>query len=153
MSPIRTPRKRAYYPTSPNEKDRLLLWIPKDELEGMVQEDLLPPSVLEDFPRGMEVEVSPAGFEELGIDVGISPEAISATYGLLAETGKVSKSGLADGAALEGVARGIADTDDTPGPPRFTLEALDRVSPPTDRGVPEPEMADGEEAQTFLRRL
>ena len=153
MSPIRTPRIRAYYPTSPNEKDRLLLWIPKDELESMVQEDLLPPSVLEDFPRGMEVEVSPSGFEELGIDVGVSPAAIRATYGLLAETGKVSKSGLADGAALEGVVRGIVDTDDSPGPPRFTLKALNRVSPLTDRGLPEPEMTDGDEAETFLRRL
>jgi len=153
MSPISIPRKRTYYPASPTEKDRLLLWIPRDELEGMVEEDLLAASILEEYPNGAEVEVTPAGFEELGIDLGVSPEALTVVYGHLLERGEVPESGLVDGATLERVAREIVDTDDDARPPRITPEALERVSPLPDQGLPEPEMTDGEEAETFLRDL
>jgi hypothetical protein len=141
MSPISTPTKRTYYPASPTEKDRLLLWIPRDELEGMAEENLLPPSVLEDYPDGVEVEVTPSGFDELGLDLGVSPDTIKALYGQLAERGQVPQSGLVDGAALERAAREVVTTEADAGPPRFTPDSL------------EPEMSDGEEAQTFLRGL
>ena len=141
MSPISTPTKRTYYPASPTEKDRLLLWIPRDELEGMAEENLLPPSVLEDYPDGVEVEVTPSGFDELGLDLGVSPDTIKALYGQLAERGQVPQSGLVDGAALERAAREVVATEADAGPPRFAPDSL------------EPEMSDGEEAQTFLRGL
>ena len=137
MSPISIPSKRTYYPASPTEQSRVLLWIPRAELEDMIEEDLIPEEVLEEYPDGAEVEVSPAGFDELGIDLGVSPEVISATYEQLLEAGHVPDSGLVDGATLERVAR----------------EALERVSPLPDQGLPEPEMTDGEEAETFLRDL
>jgi hypothetical protein len=153
MSPISTPKKRTYYPASPTEKDRLLLWIPRDELEDMAEDDLLPPSVLEDYPDGLEVEVTPSGFDELGLDLGVSPETIKALYGQLADRGQVPTSGLVDGAALERAAREMVDTDAGAGPPRFTPESLERLSRLADRASLEPEMSDGEEAQTFLRGL
>ena len=153
MSPISIPSKRTYYPASPTEQSRVLLWIPRPELEGMVEEDLIPEEVLEEYPDGAEVEVTPAGFDELGIDLGVSPEVISATYEQLLEAGHVPESGLVDGATLERVAREIVDTDDDAGPPRITPEALERVSPLPDQVLPEPEMTDGEEAETFLRDL
>jgi len=153
MSPISTPTKRTYYPASPTEKDRLLLWIPRDELEGMAEDDLLPPSVLEDYPDGVEVEVTPSGFDELGLDLGVSPETIKALYGQLAERGQVPPSGLVDGAALERAAREVVATEADAGPPRFTPESLERLSRLANRASLEPEMSDGEEAQTFLRGL
>jgi hypothetical protein len=153
MSPISVPSKRTYYPASPTEQTRLLLWIPREELESMIEEDLIPEEVLAEYPDGAEVEVTAAGFQELGIDLGISPEVISATYEELMEEGQVPESGLVDGATLERVAQEIVDTTDDVGPPRITPEVLERVSPLTVEGLPEPEMTDGEEAETFLRDL
>jgi hypothetical protein len=155
MSPIRVPRNRAYYLTSPNEKDRLLLWIPKEELEDMVEAGHLPEAVLEDFPRGLEVEVTSQGFEEMGIDLGINPEAISTLYGYLSERGKVPDSGVVDGAALEHTAREILESVEEPdtNAPTFTPEFLETVRGIGQRRLPEPEMTDGEEPTLFLRRL
>ena len=153
MSPISVPRKRAYYPASPDEQDRLLLWIPKDELEGMVEEDLMPESILEDFPDGLEVEVTPEAINELGLDLGLSPEAVRAVYAHLSERGQVPQSGVVDGAALEQAARAMVESDEEAPPPMFTPEFLERASRIGERELPEPEMTDGEEATTFLRRL
>jgi hypothetical protein len=155
MSPIRVPRNRAYYLTSPNEKDRLLLWIPKDELKAMVEEGRLPEAVLADFPRGLEVEVTSQGFEHLQIDLGIDPEAISTLYRYLSERGKVPDSGVVDGAALEHTAReileGVEEPDTKAG--TFTPEFLETRRGIAQRRLPEPEMTDGEEPMLFLRRL
>ena len=153
MSPISTPTKRTYYTASPTEKDRLRLWIPIDELEGMVEEDLLPASVLDEYPDGAEVEVTPAGFEELGIDLGVSPEALTAVYGHLLERGEVPPSGLVDGAALERIAREAPQAAEETGPAPFSPEALERIPRLTERELPEPEMTEGEEAEIFLRDL
>ena len=153
MSPISVPSKRTYYPASPTEQTRVLLWLPRTELETMVEEDRISEAVLDEYPDGAEVEVTPAGFQELGIDLGISPEVISATYEELKEAGQLPESGLVDGATLERVAQEITYTGDDVGPPRITPEVLERVSPLTDEGLPEPEMTDGEEAETFLRDL
>ncbi len=153
MSPISTPRRRTYYPASPTETDRLLLWIPRDELEGMVEEDLLPRTVLEEYPDGAEVEVTRAGFDELGIDLGVSPEALTAVYAHALERGEVPPSGMVDGASLERVAREVPEIDVATGPPRIRPEALERIPPLTERELPEPEMTEGEEAETFLRDL
>jgi hypothetical protein len=153
MSPISVPSKRTYYPASPTERSRVLLWIPREELESMVEDDLISEAVLEEYPDGAEVEVTPAGFQELNLDLGISPEIISATYEELMEQGQVPESGLVDGATLERVARELVDAGDDAELPPVTPEALERVSPLTDQGLPEPEMTDGEEAETFLRDL
>jgi hypothetical protein len=153
MSPIRVPRKRAYYPASPNEQDRLLLWIPEDELEGMVEEGLLPQAVLEDFPRGLEVEVTPESINELGLDLGTNPEAVRAVYAHLSDRGQVPDSGMVDAAALEQATREIVESDEEAPPPMFTPEFLERASRLGERELPEPEMTDGEEPTTFLRRI
>ena len=153
MSPISTPTKRTYYPASPTEKDRLLLWIPREELESMAEEDLLPPSVSEDYPDGVEVEVTAPGFDELGLDLGVSPEILRALYKRLAERGQVPPSGLVDGAALEKAAREMVTIEADTGPPMFTAESLERLSHLADREALEPTMSDGEEAETFLRDL
>lgn len=153
MSPISTPTRRTYYPASPTEKDRLLLWIPRREVEGMAEEGLLPPSVLDEYPDGLEVEVTPSGFDELGLDLGASPETITALYRQLAERGQVPRSGLVDGAALERAAREMVTIEEDAGPPRFTGESLERLSHLADRESLEPDMSDGEEAQAFLQSL
>jgi len=133
--------------------DRPFLWIPRDELEEMAEDDLLPPSVLEDYPDGVEVEVTASGFDELGLDLGVSPETIGALYRLLAERGQVPPSGLVDGATLENEAREMVTIEAAAGPPRFAPESLERLPHLADSASLEPEMSDGEEAQAFLQSL
>ena len=150
---IRTPSQRAYYPASRNEPDRLLCWIPDDELARMVNLGQIAPEVLEDYPDGLEVEVSRAAFDEFGIELGVSPEAIEAAYNHLREQGSLPDSGRVDGASLESVA-----PEPLRGGPEglmYPKGPLEKASlPPWGSGkLPEPEMTDGEDPRTVMLGL
>jgi len=149
MTQIRTPRKRAYYPESKTEVDRLLLWIPAEEIQPMVQDGLIAPYVVDDYPDGFEIDVSTSEFEEFEIDLGVSPEAITAAYVHYREREQLPDSGMMDGATLESAARGMAETDPTVSGQFDPSTVLD----PNTQKLPEPEMTDGEDAMTFLRKL
>jgi hypothetical protein len=119
----------------------------------MVAEGVLPQTILEDFPDGLEVEVTSEGLGEFGLDLGIDPEAVRAVYRHLAEAGKVPESGVVDGAALEQVALEVMEGEEEAPPRTFGPESLDRISGIEERQLPEPEMTDGEEPTSFLREL
>ena len=68
---IRTPAKRAYYPASPNEKTRLVCWMSRKAMQQMVREGQIPATHLEDYPDGLEVEVTEAAFEDFGISLNV----------------------------------------------------------------------------------
>jgi hypothetical protein len=145
--PIQMPRARAYYLASENEPDYLLCWIPADELARLAGEGRLAPETLEDYPEGLELEVSSAAFEELGLDLGLSPEEIKGAYAGLRQAGALPQSGMVDGARLEAEARGLAAV---PG----DFEALGAPLPfSSGTPLPEPEMTDGEDARTVMQRL
>jgi hypothetical protein len=144
---IHMPRARAYYLASENEPDFLLCWIPVDELARLADEGRVAPEALEDYPEGLELEVSPAAFEELGLDLGLSPEEIKGVYAGLRQVGALPASGMVDGARLETEARGLAAV---PG----DFEALGApLSFSSGKPLPEPEMTDGEDARTVMQRL
>ena len=107
MTKIRTPEKRAYYPASENEQDRLLCWIPKEEFDSMVQDGRIPQELADDYPGGVEVEVSASAFDEFGVDLGITPEDIARTYAVLRTQSTLPESGIVDGASLESHVRRI----------------------------------------------
>jgi hypothetical protein len=147
---IKTPKRRAYYPASRNERDRLLCWIPAEELERMVQDGRVVEDILEDYPDGLEIEVSEEAFEEFGIDIDVSPEAIRHAFADLTIQKRLPQSGIVDGASLERIAQqaqGSAMESFTLRPPaqvhRFSVE----------QELPEPEMTDGEDPMTVLTNL
>jgi hypothetical protein len=143
---ISTPSKRAYYPASENERDQLLCWIPEEELQRMVRFGQITPDVLEDYPDGLEFEVTQAAFDEFEIDLGVSPEAIKEAYAYHREQGKIPKSGSVDGAALESAAQE---------PVRGGEEAIAKGGPLLrwEGGFPEPEMTEGEDPRTVMLGL
>lgn len=149
MTQIRTPRKRAYYPESKTEADRLLLWIPADEIQPMVDDELIAQDVLDYYPDGLEIEVSTSEFDDFAIDLDVSPEAIRAAYEHYREREQLPDSGIMDGATLESAARGMAETDPTASEQFDPSTVLD----PNTQKLPEPEMTDGEDAMTFLSKL
>jgi hypothetical protein len=154
---IKTPTQRAYYPASRNEPDYLLCWIPVEELERMVQEGHISPDVPEDYPDGLEVEVSGAGFDEFGIDFGVNPQAIREAYAHLLAQDQLPESGMVHGASLEREAQLLEEAP--VGAPKGIL------SGPTTRGgepsesfgarpkLPEPHMTDGEDPRTVMLDL
>lgn len=133
---IRTPAKRAYYPASPNEITRLLLWIPHNMMQLMVQEELLPAYLQEDYPDGLEVEVTEEAFEAYGIMLPVTPTQIKRAYVKLLVDKSLPSSRMVDGMALEAMAAGGLL-------PSFSIA----------RSFPEPDMTDGEDPMTVLRRL
>ena len=143
---ISTPSKRAYYPASENEPDHLLCWIPEEELQRMAQFGQITPDILEDYPDGLEIEVSQAAFDEFEIDLGVSPAAIKEAYAYHREQGDIPKSGSVDGAALESAAQE---------PMRGGEEAIAKGGPLLRWGgkFPEPEMTEGEDPRTVMLGL
>ena len=143
---ISIPSERAYYLASENEPDRLLCWIPEEELQRMVRFGQITPDVLEDYPDGLEIEVSQAAFDEFEVDLGVSPEAIKEAYAYHREQGKIPESGSVGGAALESAAQE---------PMRGGEEAIAKGGPLLrgEGGFPEPKMTEGEDPRTVMLGL
>jgi hypothetical protein len=146
---ISTPSKRAYYPASENERDQLLCWIPEEELQRMVRFGQITPDVLEDYPDGLEFEVTQAAFDEFEIDLGVSPEAIQEAYAYHRERGEIPETGAVDGAALESAALDSAAQESLRGGP----EMLTKGGPAIGFKFPEPEMTEGEDPRTVMLGL
>jgi hypothetical protein len=77
---IRVPRERAYYPASRNEPDRLLCWLPPEDLQELVRQGRAQDDILDYYPSGLEVEVTRQGLEEFRLDLGATPEALQEAY-------------------------------------------------------------------------
>jgi hypothetical protein len=143
---ISTPSKRAYYPASTYEQDQLLCWIPEEELQRMVRFGQITPDVLDDYPDGLEIEVSQAAFDELEIDFGVSPEAIRQAYAYHRGRKALPESGVVDGATLERVAQ-----EPLRGAPEGFVKGGLVLS--SGEKFPEPEMTDGEDPRTVMLGL
>ncbi len=141
MMKISIPETRAYYPASKNEPDYLLCWIPARELAQLANEGRIARDILDDYPGGLEIEVTDAAFEAVELDLGTSPEAIRRAYAELTEPG------LVDGAWLEerAIAAEKGALDFGIGP---DLESL--VS---GEAVPKPKMSDGQDARSVMQSL
>jgi len=99
---ISIPLARAYYPARTG-LSRILCWLPKDELEKMISRGDAPDDIIEDFPSGLEIEVSVEALDEYEIKLGLPPESICRAYSYFMDRGLVDKSGLVDGASLESI--------------------------------------------------
>ena len=145
---ISTPSKRAYYPASENEQDRLLCWIPEEELQRMARFGQIAPDVLDDYPDGLEFEVSQAAFDEFGIDLGVSPDAIKATYAYYRERGDIRAPGTVDGATLESAVQ-----EPLRGGPEGFVKGMPGLVLSAGEKFPEPEMTEGEDPRTVMLGL
>ncbi len=97
---ISIPAVRAYYPARTGLA-RILCWLPEFELEIMINRGDAPSDIIEDFPSGLEIEVSAEALDEYEIKLGLPPESICRAYSYFMDRGSVDKSGLVDGASLE----------------------------------------------------
>ncbi|NOQ23186.1 MAG: hypothetical protein GQ565_11135 [Candidatus Aegiribacteria sp.] len=97
---ISIPLARAYYPARTGST-RILCWLPIGELKKMINSGDAPDDIIEDFPSGLEIEVSAEALDEYEIKLGFSPESICRVYSYFQDRGSVNKSDLVDGASLE----------------------------------------------------
>ncbi len=136
---ISIPRVRAYYPASKNEPDRLLCWIPADELKTMAENGQVLSDILEDYPDGLEVEVSEQAFDEFDLKLGVEPDALVEAYANLLQSGALPESRRVAGESLEEQA--------SPSP------GIAFAIPKSAAKLPEPDMTDGKDAQTVMQLL
>jgi hypothetical protein len=150
---ISLPEKRAYYPASQNEPEYLLCWIPPEELAQLASQGRVAADITDDYPSGLEIEVSESAFKDVELDLGANPETIKQAYAQLFERKRrgephaLPASGRVDGEWLEEVARTAE------GPlPSFAVGPNALVFsigvPP-----PEPKMSDGQDALTVMQNL
>ena len=78
---IRLPAERVYYAASPAEPDRLLCWFPRSDLKRLVDKGLAKKSVLENYPDGLEIQVSIDAFDDVGVRPPLDPGKAHARYG------------------------------------------------------------------------
>ena len=138
---ISIPEARAYYPASKNEPDYLLCWIPAGELAQLANEGRIARDILDDYPGGLEIEVTAEAFEAVELDLGISAEAIRRAYADLPEPEVV------DGAWLEKKAL-AAELE----PVDFGIE-LAPAGPLSKEAMPKPKMSDGQDARSVMQNL
>ncbi|MCK5116243.1 MAG: hypothetical protein KAR44_06555 [Candidatus Aegiribacteria sp.] len=134
---ISIPLVRAYYPARTGIT-RILCWLPEDELNNMITRGNAPDDIIEDFPSGLEIEVSVEALDEYEIKLGFSPEQICRAYSYFMNRGSVDKSGLVDGASLEGILKQALAI-----PTGSNLEEnLEQIYSRTEI-LPKPDMSDG----------
>lgn len=143
--PIALPVKRCYYFRSPRESDTVLCWIPPEELKALSASGKIRPSVMEDFPLGLEIEVSQVAFDQIGLGLEITPDQIRREYTALFDRKQIAGSGMVDGAVIEQRVRAAASR-------MAGLDGHHEVLPIV--GVaPEPPLSEGDTPLTVLRRL
>lgn len=103
------PKVRAYYPAR-NGSNRILCWLPEDELKALIQRGDAPGDIIEDFPSGLEIEVSQDSLDEYEIRLGYSPESICTAYQYFKNRDSIDISGLVDGASLERILKQALST-------------------------------------------
>ncbi len=134
---ISIPLVRAYYPARAG-LTRILCWLPIDELRGMIIRGDAPDDIIDDFPSGLEMEVSAEALDEYEIKLGFSPELICRAYSYFMDRGSVDKSGLVDGASLERILKQALAVR----PGSNLEENLERIFSRTEI-LPKPGMSDG----------
>jgi hypothetical protein len=140
---IRVPNERAYYPASPNEPERLLCWLPPDDLKDLVRQGKVQDDILDYYPSGLEVQVSEQGLEEFKLDLGASPEALQKAYRTLRQRHAVPKSGMVTAASLQEMVHG----------PEKVRGSKSPLLPEPGKKVPEPEMTDGADPRSVMQQL
>lgn len=155
MSPIRVPKRRAYYAASRNEPERLLCWLPREELEAKVQRGELKRKVLKDYPDGVEIDLLPEDMKEFKVEPKVSVAKLRRQFLRLRKKGLLHESGLISAAALERAAR----DQDTPelqlrGARRDLVKFLKGKKPhKAVSRLPRPSMSKGEDPIGILCKL
>jgi hypothetical protein len=155
MSPIRVPRRRAYYAASRNEPERLLCWLPREELEAKVERGEIPRKLLKDYPDGVEIDLLPEDMKEFKVEPKVSVAKLRRQYQRLRRRNLLHESGVISAAALE---RAAADQDrperELKGERRDVVRLLKgkRVAR-RPRIMPRPAMSKGEDLGGVLFKL
>lgn len=147
MMKISVPAARTYYPASKNEPEYLLCWIPAEALAQLVDEGRVARDILDDYPGGLEIEVSASAFEDVELNLGTSPEAIRQTYVDLLERNALGESGMVDGVWLEEQAMAAENTSVA-----FDI-GPDLHKPISDTAAPGPKMSEGQDARSVMQSL
>jgi hypothetical protein len=84
---IKTPKEIVYYPVSRNESDRLMCWIPYDELKKMVDKNKVDKKILIDYPDGLDIEITDEELKEFrdiyGLKLKSKPKSLLLAYEFL----------------------------------------------------------------------
>lgn len=152
---IRLPNVIVIYPQRKSDPGYLLCWIPAREYDGVVEDPEARGDLAQYHPRGVEVELSPEGLEEYGIDLQTDPDRLREAYRELLVEDMVPASGMVELEALqEALDRGEAAA---PGATSFGLSEwmsqLEEEDHLLRRMVTPPPMTEGEEPGQVYRRL
>ena len=78
--PITIPADSVYYYEVTARSTRLFLWMPRAYLELIVSKNNVAKEILEDYPDGIDIEISEVTFEELSerynFEIGVNPHLI-----------------------------------------------------------------------------
>jgi hypothetical protein len=69
--PIKTPKERAFYYEITNLRDRLIYWIPEEDLKELTKNESVSDEILKDYPFGLDIEVYKELFDEFEKKYGL----------------------------------------------------------------------------------
>jgi hypothetical protein len=149
MQRISLPQTRAYYAASRHEPERLLYWIPPTEMTRLVNAGLLAPSVRDDYPDGLEIEVSEEAFRTHGLCVGVLPEDLRTCYLAYYHAGALPEDGMVLADDLEAAAQASVDAIVSSAEHASGLESVGRGL----RRLTRPLMSAGDDPLSVMREL
>lgn len=141
---IRVPKERAYYTASANEPEKLLCWLPPEDLADLVSQGKVQEDILEYYPNGLEVRVSREGLDEFKLDLGATPEELQEAYKSWRKEHGQAESRMVKATILEEMAQSPAKARDLDKFP-FASALVAKAS--------EPDMTEGEDPRSVMQRL
>jgi hypothetical protein len=111
--PIKTPKERAFYYEITNLRERLIYWIPREDLEQMSKDGRVSGEILKDYPFGLDLEVYQDLFDEFekkyGLKIPIDVDSILQTFQAVKNKfgRKFPRTGLINAEELENLAHDL----------------------------------------------
>ena len=154
---IKLPKKIVIYPQKRSKPDYLLCWIPPKSFEQVANNQEVQEELSNDYPSGLEVELSEDGLEEFGIRFESSPAALREAYLELNEQDVLPLSGMIEVESLErfigerGSGRSIEEITETSPPETLSFGVSE--SDPLQSLKEGPEMVGDEDPQNLFQRF
>src|SRR5471030_1671784 len=98
---ISVPAERCYYVASPVEIDRILCWLPPGELWKLANSGQISPTVIDDYPSGLEIEVSDEQFALVALQLHLTASQIHNIYSDLRSRNLIALDGIVRADDLE----------------------------------------------------
>ena len=106
---ISVPEEKVYYYRSPTDRDIVLCWLPRTELDRLIKEGKANESIVRDYPRGLDIRLCETEIEYHktvhSLDLGTPCEILLLAFEAIQESDALPGQGIVRGQYLDRYAK------------------------------------------------